>query len=121
AQGGDPDMVENPDRLPKAAYTFNIYAPKEGIVHKLVADQIGTAAMLLGAGRQTKDSIIDLAVGVVIHKKLGDKVEKGDCLYTVHSNDKQIDHVRKMLLDSITLSDEKVNHILIHSVIDDTV
>jgi pyrimidine-nucleoside phosphorylase len=86
AQGGDRDMVYNPDRLPKADIIEDIEAPKSGYVQKIVCDEIGMCSLLLGGGRETKESEIDLSVGLVIHKKVGDKVEKGESLATFHAN-----------------------------------
>src|SRR5699024_11805396 len=80
AQGGDERIVDAPALLPNAKHTFSISAEKTGYISKVVADQIGKGAMLLGAGRQTKDSIINLAVGVKLHKKLGDYVQAGETL-----------------------------------------
>ena len=76
-QGGDPSVVDHPDRLPKAQYLIELPAQQDGVVAELVADEIGTAAMLLGAGRATKESEIDLAVGLMLNKKVGDAVKKG--------------------------------------------
>jgi pyrimidine-nucleoside phosphorylase len=71
----------------------------------IIADQIGTAAMLLGAGRQTKESAIDLAVGLVLHKKIGDPVKKDESLVTVHANTDQIHEIISMIYASYSISD----------------
>lgn len=68
-QGGDPSVVDHPEKLPQAAYLIEVPAKQDGVVAEIVADEIGTAAMLLGAGRATKDSEIDLAVGLMLNKK----------------------------------------------------
>src|SRR5699024_3204421 len=68
-QGGDKRIVDQPGLLPRAKYETAVFAHKSGYISRLVADEIGKAAMMLGAGRQTKDSIIDLAVGITLHKK----------------------------------------------------
>lgn len=68
-QGGDASVVDHPDRLPQAQYLVEVPADKDGYVAGIVADEIGTAAMLLGAGRATKESEIDLAVGLMLNKK----------------------------------------------------
>lgn len=70
AQGGDVSVVDNPEKLPKAVYQIPVASPENGYVSAIKADEIGTAAMLLGAGRVTKESDIDLSVGVMLHKKL---------------------------------------------------
>ena len=86
SQGGDPAVADDPDRLPRAAYQIEVPARDAGVVAEIVADEIGLAAMMLGAGRATKDSEIDLAVGLTLHKKIGDPVEKGEPLATIHAN-----------------------------------
>jgi pyrimidine-nucleoside phosphorylase len=69
---------------------------------------LGTAAMLLGAGRATKESEIDLAVGLVLHKKIGDKVQKGESLLTIYSNFEDVSKVQEKLYQSIKQSNEMV-------------
>ncbi|GAA3322452.1 hypothetical protein GCM10020331_042400 [Ectobacillus funiculus] len=77
AQGGDASVVDDPSKLPQAKYVFDLEAQQDGHVVEIVADEIGTAAMLLGAGRATKESVIDLAVGLMLRKKkVGDSVKK---------------------------------------------
>ncbi len=104
AQGGDASVVDDPARLPQASYIFELEAREEGFVSEIVADEVGTAAMLLGAGRATKESEIDLAVGIVLKKKIGDKVNKGESLAAIHSNFENIDDVKNKLYSSIKLS-----------------
>lgn len=106
AQGGNPEVVDNPELLPQAAYQTEVLADRDGYVSELVADELGIASMMLGAGRATKDSDIDLAVGFVLHKKVGDKVAKGESLLTVHSNQQEIPDVERKIWQSITISDE---------------
>lgn len=108
SQGGDPSVVDSPDKLPKAKYQFEFEAESEGYVSEIIADSIGTAAMLLGAGRATKESSIDLAVGLVLRKKIGDKVSKGESLVTIHSNFENIDEIKKKLSESILISQNPV-------------
>lgn len=115
AQGGDPTVVDDPAKLPQAKFTFELEAQEDGYVTEMVADEIGTAAMLLGAGRATKDSIIDLAVGFVLHKKIGDGVKKGESLLTIHSNSEDISAVKESLYQNIKVSKvETKAPILIH-------
>ncbi|MED3571783.1 pyrimidine-nucleoside phosphorylase [Cytobacillus praedii] len=115
SQGGDASVVDDPAKLPQAKYTFELEAKEDGYVSEIVADEIGTAAMLLGAGRATKESIIDLAVGLMLRKKIGDQVKKGESLVTIYSNFEDIDEVKAKLYANITLSKEKVAApILIH-------
>ena len=86
AQGGDVAQIENPDLLPKADSIIPVKASQSGYVHQIDALSIGLAAMKLGAGRATKDDLIDLAVGVVLDKKVGDSVGEGDVLAYIHAN-----------------------------------
>lgn len=105
SQGGDSSVADNPELLPQAAYTFDLLAKTSGTVSEMVADDIGTAAMMLGAGRATKESVIDLAVGIVLHKKIRDNVSKGDSLLTIYSNQENVDDVKEKLYASITVSE----------------
>jgi pyrimidine-nucleoside phosphorylase len=115
SQGGDASVVDDKARLPQAKYKIELEAKEEGYVSEIVADEIGTAAMLLGAGRATKESEIDLAVGLVLRKKIGDKVEKGDSLLTIHSNFEDVQEVKEILYENIRLTKESVEApILIH-------
>lgn len=85
-QGGNPDIVDKPDKLPIAKYHIEIKAKKSGYVNAIKADSIGTAAMLLGAGRKTKDDKIDFAAGITIVKKYAEKVDEGDVICVLHTN-----------------------------------
>lgn len=80
AQGGDASVVDDPSKLPQAKYIIELEAKEDGYVSEIVADAVGTAAMWLGAGRATKESTIDLAVGLVLRKKVGDAVKKANRL-----------------------------------------
>lgn len=116
-QGGDPSVVDHPDRLPKAQYLIELPAQQDGVVAELVADEIGTAAMLLGAGRATKESEIDLAVGLMLNKKVGDAVKKGDSLVTIHANRENVDDVKQKLYESIRISDHADAPVLIYDIV----
>jgi pyrimidine-nucleoside phosphorylase len=106
SQGGDASVVDEPSNLPQAKYKIELEAKEDGYVKEMVADEIGTAAMLLGAGRATKESTIDLAVGLMLRKKIGEKVQKGESLVTIYSNFENVDEVKQKLYESITLSAE---------------
>jgi pyrimidine-nucleoside phosphorylase len=108
SQGGDATVVDNTDLLPKAKYIIELPAQESGYVAEITADSVGTAAMLLGAGRATKESEIDLAVGLVLRKKVGDKVEVGESLVTIYSNTEEIDDVTKKLYENIKISTNEV-------------
>ncbi|WP_423055285.1 pyrimidine-nucleoside phosphorylase [Zhaonella formicivorans] len=106
AQGGDITAVESPDNcLPKARLITEVKAPKAGFIAKINAEEIGFASLVLGAGRETKESSIDLAVGLVLHKKLGDYAQAGDVLAVIHSNDPEKTKLaEKKILQAIELS-----------------
>lgn len=87
AQGGDADILNEPDRLIKATIVMEIPSDSSGFVEKIDTSDIGHAVLTLGGGRETKESRIDLSVGVVLHKKVGDRVEEGDILATIYAND----------------------------------
>lgn len=115
SQGGDSSIVDNPSNMPQAKYTFELEAREDGYVAEIVADEVGTAAMILGAGRATKESTIDLAVGLVLRKKIGDQVKKGDSLVTIYSNFEKVDEVKQKLYENIKITAEKIEApILIH-------
>lgn len=118
-QGGDGSVVDDVSKLPQAQYTFEVKAKQSGYVSNIVADEIGVASMLLGAGRATKDDIIDLAVGLVLNKKVGDKVEEGESLVTIYANQEDVKDVEQKILNNIDILDEQVEPTLIHKVITD--
>ena len=89
AQGGDRETVYHPERLPRAAFTEEIPSPEEGYVSSIVCDEVGVCSLMLGGGRETKDSVIDLSVGLVLQKKVGDFVRKGETLAVIHGNDRE--------------------------------
>ncbi|BBU40088.1 pyrimidine-nucleoside phosphorylase [Aeribacillus pallidus] len=107
AQGGDASIVDDPSKLPHSLYTFELKAKEEGYVNEIAADAVGTAAMWLGAGRATKDAAIDLAVGLILHKKIGDYVKKGETFVTIYSNQQDIEKVKQTLYYSIKISKNK--------------
>ncbi|MFC3882795.1 pyrimidine-nucleoside phosphorylase [Bacillus songklensis] len=109
AQGGDGSVVDDPSKLPQAKYVVDLEAKEDGYVAEIVADSIGTAAMLLGAGRATKESEIDLAVGLVLKKKIGDQVKKGEPLVTIYSNQENTEEVKAKIYESVKISKEKVD------------
>jgi pyrimidine-nucleoside phosphorylase len=109
AQGGDSRALDEPERLPQPSTRITIAAPKSGFVSSLAARPIGHATMLLGAGRAQVDSTIDPAVGVILHKKVGDAVEVGEPLCTVLLNDPTAqDAALALIRDAYVISDEQV-------------
>lgn len=87
AQGGDPAAVDNVELLPTAEVKINVPADTSGYVKSIAAEKLGLVSMHLGGGRQTKEDTIDLGVGIVLNKKVGDKIQKGDRLATVYASD----------------------------------
>ncbi|MCY8055725.1 pyrimidine-nucleoside phosphorylase [Bacillus inaquosorum] len=116
-QGGDSSIVDDPSKLPQAAYQIDVPAKEAGVVSEIVADEIGVAAMLLGAGRATKEDEIDLAVGIMLRKKVGDKVEKGEPLMTLYANRENVDEVIAKVYDNIRIAAEAKAPKLIHTLI----
>lgn len=87
AQGGDAGMVYEPELLPRASLTRPLIAPCDGFVERIVCDEVGICSLILGGGRTTKEDAIDLSVGIVLEKKVGDYVKKGERLAVIHAND----------------------------------
>ncbi len=86
AQGGDSQYVDDPELLPIGEITTDIIAREDGIIYHMNAAQCGKAAVVLGAGREIKDAPIDFGAGIVMHKKTGDTIKKGDRLATLYTN-----------------------------------
>ena len=116
-QGGDASVVDSPELLPTAEYQIDYKAKSSGVVSELIANEIGVASMMLGAGRQTKDDDIDLSVGIVLNKKVGDNVNEGESLLTIHSNRENVDDVIKKLDESIEIKAQAKTPTLIHKII----
>ena len=116
-QGGDPAIVEHPERILTARYTMELPAKQSGVVSKIVANELGIAAMMLGAGRNTKEEDIDHAVGLKLHKKIGDTVTKGESLLTIYSNDEEITSVIELLYKKIEIGESAMKPTLIHDII----
>ncbi|WP_088548595.1 pyrimidine-nucleoside phosphorylase [Paenibacillus aquistagni] len=116
-QGGNPDVVDDPSKLPQASYLIEVPAKQDGVVTEIVADEIGTAAMLLGAGRATKESEIDLAVGLMLNKKIGDAVKAGESLVTIHANRENVEQVIEMIYANIRIGDRAEAPVLVHDLV----
>ncbi|AOM82741.1 pyrimidine-nucleoside phosphorylase [Salisediminibacterium beveridgei] len=108
SQGGDDTIVDSPENLPTATKTIAVPSLSSGYISAIMADEIGTSAMLLGAGRATKDSVIDLAVGIELHKKIGDAVEEGEALVTLHVNDADYETVVEKVQAAYSISKEEI-------------
>ncbi|MDF1465252.1 pyrimidine-nucleoside phosphorylase [Staphylococcus epidermidis] len=116
-QGGDDSIVDSPEKLPSAKYQVEFKAKKDGYITEIIANEIGVASMMLGAGRQTKEDVIDLGVGFVLNKKVGEHVEKGENILTIHTNTKEIDDILYKLDNSITIESKGEAPTLIHKII----
>jgi pyrimidine-nucleoside phosphorylase len=116
-QGGDDSIVDHPEKLPQAKYVFEVPAKESGVVSKMVADQIGIAAMMLGAGRRTKEETIDYAVGLYLNKKVGDVVKEGESLVTIYANREDVEDVKQVLYENIEIGESGKEPTLIHKVI----
>ncbi len=109
AQGGDSKVVYHPELLIKSQFTEEILSPEEGYISRIVCDEIGICSLILGGGRETKESVIDLSVGLELRKKIGDYVEKGEPLANIHGNDRQkMETAVKRFLNAYSFSDAKV-------------
>lgn len=109
AQGGNPEAVRNSELLPKASIVMEIKAWEEGFVERIETDEIGVVSLILGGGRETKESDIDLSVGVVVKKKIGDYVEKGETVAVLHGNDlKKMEQAKERFISAYTFSQSPV-------------
>ena len=109
AQGGSEEEVLHPEKLPAAKYVDEVICMEEGYVSKIQTEEIGRISLLLGGGRETKESEIDLAVGLVLMKKHGDKVACGEALAEIHANDlEKLALAKERLLKAYTIVGEKV-------------
>jgi pyrimidine-nucleoside phosphorylase len=99
-QGGDPRAIDDTGRLPRAPHTTTIANAKAGFVASVQCEQVGTACVILGGGRERKEDSVDAAVGIVLHKKVGDHVAAGEPLATIHYNDEGRAARAKQLLEA---------------------
>ncbi|PEP54270.1 MULTISPECIES: pyrimidine-nucleoside phosphorylase [Bacillus] len=118
-QGGDSSIVDHPEKLPQAKYVIDVPAKTSGVVSNIVADEIGIAAMLLGAGRATKEDEIDLAVGLMLRKKVGEAVKEGEPLVTIYANRENVEDVKAKIYENISVSEKAETPNLIHTIITD--
>lgn len=117
AQGGDGNVVDDPTLMPQAQFKIDLPAQTAGVVSKMTADELGIASMLLGGGRQTKDDQLDYAVGLELHKKVGDPVKAGEPLLTIYSNREDVEDIKKLLYDNIEIAAQAAPIKLIHEII----
>lgn len=110
SQGGDIEYIKNPQKFEKSKYCIDIVLEEniDGYVSSMDTEGLGIASTMLGAGRETKDDIIDFSAGIILNKKVGDKVKQGDILCTLYSNDnKNIENAKNKIKKSIVISNEK--------------
>ncbi|EOT46437.1 MULTISPECIES: pyrimidine-nucleoside phosphorylase [Enterococcus] len=116
-QGGDASIVDEPEKLLTARYEIAVPAKKSGVIQQMVANELGIAAMMLGAGRKTKEDEIDHAVGLKLHKKVGESVSEGDVLLTIFSNTEDVEEVIELIQANITIGETGEEPPLIHEII----
>jgi pyrimidine-nucleoside phosphorylase len=119
-QGGDISAIDDPTLLPRTDHRVDVPSPQAGYVTAIACEQIGTACVILGGGRERKEDSVDPAVGIVIHKKIGDKVSIGEPLCTIHCHsDAQAVRAKELLEEScqIASSPPAHKHPLVHRVI----
>lgn len=109
AQGGDVKVLDAPDTvLPSARCLEAVPSARSGYISEIDAEKIGVASMILGAGRRTKDDTIDPAAGIIILKKIGDRVEQGEPLVMLHTNDwDTLEPAAQLVMSSYEVSRDK--------------
>ena len=108
AQGGDETLVYHPELLQKASVQKEVLSPREGYISRIVCDEVGICSLILGGGRETKESKIDLSVGIVLKKKVGESVKAGEALAIIHANDEdKAKEAERRLLEAYTITSEK--------------
>lgn len=108
AQGGDPAVLDDPERFPKAPVVRPVKAPKDGYITFMDTEQCGIASVALGAGRASKGDAIDYSAGILLQKKVGDEVRAGDTLALLHtSREKSLAEAEEILLKAVAISDER--------------
>lgn len=119
-QGGNIAAIDDYSLLPGAAHTKPVYLNESGYVKAIDAEEVGKSALLLGAGRETKESSIDLGVGLIIHKKIGDKVSKDEPVATIYYNDdRRLEEAVRTLVEAYEVTEEVVpKNTLIYDLID---
>jgi len=106
-QGGDARVLDHPERLPRAQHTLEVASPEAGYVAAIQCEQMGTACVILGGGREKKEDAIDHAVGYVVHKKISDRVAAGEPLCTLHYNsESRAARAGQLILESYQMGDD---------------
>ena len=119
-QGGEVHTIDDPHKLPKARYTMTVPVERAGYIATMQCEQIGTACVILGGGRERKEDSVDPAVGIVLHKKVDDRVDRGEPLATIHYNDEaRAARAKQLIMQSCEIAEKPNSHKrpLIHRVI----
>ena len=119
-QGGDPKVIDDPELLPQAQHKVPFFSPSSGFVVGIQCELVGIASLVLGGGREKKEDVIDPAVGLVLHKKVGDSVRQGEPLCIIHYNsDSRLAEAKALLGRAYSISEEapEKQRPLIHRVI----
>ena len=118
-QGGDVTVIDHPEKLLTAKYEIELPAKQSGVITKLVANELGIAAMMLGAGRKTKEDTIDFAVGLKLRKKVGEAIQEGESILTIYANQpaEEIQDVVALLYQNIEIGPSGQEPPLIHGII----
>lgn len=105
-QGGDAGVIDDSKRLPQAKHQMDVTSSEAGYVNAMQCEQVGSACVILGGGRERKEDPVDPGVGIVLHKKVGDRVAVGDPLCTIHYNSEELaSRARQLLLESYRIAD----------------
>jgi len=121
-QGGDTRVIDDPDRLPRAKHKLDVTAQTSGYVAEIECETVGTACVVLGGGREKKEDSVDPAVGMILHKKVGDRVTAGESICTIHYNSESRAQRAKSLLEkSYRIADAPAQarplvHLVIHRI-----
>lgn len=108
-QGGDKRVVDDYSLLPQANNIVEVKSPKSGYINKIEAEEVGMSAMILGAGRETKEDTLDMAAGIVLEKKVGEYVNEGDILAYIHYNkEDKFESAKERFINSYEIVEEKV-------------
>ncbi len=119
-QEGEVSLIEDTSKLPQASNIIEVQSEKEGQVKSIDAKDVGICAMMTGAGRENKESQLDYSAGIVLNKKVGDTVRKGDVIAYIHSNKENNDEIAEKLTSAYTISEEKIeNQEIIYGYVDD--
>ncbi|MEQ3457875.1 pyrimidine-nucleoside phosphorylase [Enterococcus cecorum] len=118
-QGGDVSVIDHPEKLLTAKYEIELPAKQSGVITKLIANELGIAAMMLGAGRKTKEDTIDFAVGLKLCKKVGEAIQEGESVLTIYANQpaEKIQDVVALLYQNIEIGPSGQEPPLIHGII----